>query len=431
MGDLGVHYGAQIPVVACSEVVPERARMLRALYPQATIHEGDLWVEKDALVAGVRERLRNRRPFLLVMSPPCQGMSSNGAGRISAAVAKGIRPEEDVRNRLVLPALDVAVQLDPDVVILENVKYMQRTTITNELGETENAIDAVRRRLAAYRIEAKVIDASWYGVPQKRERLILIATRDARDANAPLHCPPTHERTPVTLRAAIGHLPALDACTRLADPRDSFHCVPRWTAHQHYCMRHTPEGETAFDNLECVECGVRNGAEAALCAACGARLARPSIEVATTTCLDCRRRLGRREQTCKACGPDAPTRTEAQVRLVRAFRTAYRRMRGDRPSSTLTTNSGVISSDVKGHPSEHRVLSVREVLIVASLASHPSFCAPWDAVAARVFAEFRHRTVREVAGESIPPLVLYRLCEHLLATRKGPLAPLEQRVGAT
>ena len=108
-------------------------------------------------------------------------------------------------------------------------------------------------------------------------------------------------------------------------------------------------------------------------------------------------------------------------RLVRAFKTSYRRMRDDRPASTLTTNSGVISSDVKGHPTEHRVLSVREVLIVASLAGHPDFAPIWSH-AETVLSTLPHRLVRTIAGESIPPRFLYAVVQHLMTHDRTVLA---------
>jgi site-specific DNA-cytosine methylase len=187
--------------------------------------------------------------------------------------------------------------------------------------------------------------------------------------------------------------------------------VPVWSAHQHFCMRHTPEGATAFDNLKCPACEHQNPDTEAVCANCKARLPRPSLLVSVSSCPSCAAQSP--GGVCASCGSAAPTTTVTTTRLVRAFRTAYRRMRADEPVATLTTNSGKISSDVKGHPSQHRVLSVREVLIAASLTSFPGFDAPWHAVVERVYGALPHRLVRAVAGESIPPLQLFRLVEHL------------------
>lgn len=419
VGDVGVNFGAQVPVIACAEMVHERASTLRSLFPNASVHEGDIWVEKYALISTVRERLQGARPFLLVMSPPCQGMSSNGAGRITAAVVKGTRPKEDQRNRLILPALDIIDALKPDVTILENVKHMLRTEIRNENDQMENVIDVVKRRLSAYRVEIKVIDASQYGVPQRRERLICIATRDMRCPETPLHCPVTHP-VPITVWEAIGHLPRLDATAfENSDSHDAFHNVPIWADHHHFCMRHTPMGGTAFDNMTCVHCKrTTDDKQAVICAHCRERLPRPSIFKKITSCARCNHSFAPSLTACPACGGYELV-VEEKLRLVRAFRTAYRRMNGNRPSATLTTNSGVISSDVKGHPYQNRVLSVREVLICASLSSFPGFEAPWHDIVDCTFAKIPQKTTREICGESIPCLVMYRLVEHLLKHRQS------------
>ena len=421
IGDIGVNYGANVPVIACAEVVPDRAQMLRTFFPHAAIHEGDIWTEKDAIISSVRDRLNGRRPLLLVMSPPCQGMSSNGAGRITAAITKGTRPKEDQRNRLILPALDIVDALSPDIVVLENVKYMAHTDIRNEFDRVENVIDVLKRRLNDYRVEIKVINACSYGVPQRRERLICIATRDTRNVGVPLHCPSTHE-TPVTLSRAIGHLPKLDALSKCSDEHDSFHHVPKWSEHQHFCMRNTPEGCTAFDNFRCAFCKHENAKMATTCTKCYERLPRPSISKWVSRCTECNTAVAGRIATCTMCNRKLIETQE--LRLVRAFRTAYRRMEGDRPSSTLTTNSGVISSDVKGHPYQHRVLSVREVLICASLSSFPGFEAPWHDVVESSLTMVKPKTIREICGESIPSLVMCKLIRHLLDNRQDQIFPL-------
>ena len=46
-----------------------------------------------------------------------------------------------------------------------------------------------------------------------------------------------------TIRDTIGHLPELDARSKLSDPNDIYHCVPKWNDNQYFWMRHTPEGK--------------------------------------------------------------------------------------------------------------------------------------------------------------------------------------------
>ena len=334
-------------------------------------------------------------------------MSSNGAGRISAAIRSGRRPREDERNRLILPGIDILEALRPDWFILENVRRMENTIIRNEWDKPENILQCLARRLHphGYTIRSAILDFRSYGVPHHRERLITIGSRlpgilknippaDDLFSMVPseLHPLPTHGKQdqprPITLREAIGHLPLLDASGNLSDMSDPYHRVPRWNDNQYFWMRHTPEGCTAFDNHSCPSCGDDEHSSEEVC---------------------CR--------TCREPLPKPTIRKNGKVRLVRGFRTSYRRMKWDEPARTLTMNSGVISSDLKGHPDQHRVLSLREILILATL-DHPRWRRRYSFEGVALGRpqhgiDFSPRLVREVIGESIPPLAMTRIVERL------------------
>ena len=111
-------------------------------------------------------------------------------------------------------------------------------------------------------------------------------------------------------------------------------------------------------------------------------------------------------------------------RVVRGFKTSYRRLKWDAAASTLTMNSGVISSDMKGHPEQNRVLSVREILLLSSLEAHPGVEYEWDRKyqfrsinqKGELFykGDFTPKLVRQVIGESIPPLAMNRIVGRLM-----------------
>jgi len=89
----------------------------------------------------------------------------------------------------------------------------------------------------------------------------------------------------------------------------------------------------------------------------------------------------------------------------------------DRPGGTLTMNSGVISSDLKGHPEQNRVLSIREILLLSTL-QHPKWgkAYSFEGINYGRMKEgetFSKKLVREVIGESIPPLAMLRIVERL------------------
>jgi DNA (cytosine-5)-methyltransferase 1 len=259
VGDVGIEWGAKVPVLGACELIPSRAALIKSNFPKTKVFEGDIWKLQDSYVKHFQSMLKGGRPWLLTLSPPCQGMSSNGAGRISAAIRQGNRPQEDERNRLILPGITILEQLKPDWFILENVRRMENTIIRNEKNRPENILDCLARRLhpLGYSIRANILDFRAYGVPHHRSRLITIGCRIPSllkkapplqsvfsKVLSPFHPMATHggEGQPsfVNLRQSIGGLPKLDARDLLVDPSDPYHCIPKWNDKQYFWMKHTP-----------------------------------------------------------------------------------------------------------------------------------------------------------------------------------------------
>ena len=408
IGDVGIEWGNANPVLAASEVIPSRAALIRKNFPQTQVFEGDIRKTKWDYINFFQEKLGETSPWLLTLSPPCQGMSSNGAGRISSQIKLGKRSKDDERNRLILPGIEILENLKPKWFILENVRRMENTVIRNEKNVPENILNCIRRRLGplGYTIFANILDFRDYGVPHHRERLITvgcripgITSRYPPDADifskvlSPFHPPPTHGKDGVlswvSLKDTISHLTLLDAKTKTEDDKDEFHCIPRWNNNQYFWMSHTPEGKSAFDNMDCVKCNEKAEDALAVFCKCGEKLARPQIQEGN------------------------------KARLVKGFKSSYRRMKWDKPGGTLTMNSGVISSDVKGHPDQNRVLSLREILILSTL-DHPAWPQKYsfdgiDYGRRSTDKSFSSKLVREVIGESIPPLAMEKMVKHLLS----------------
>ena len=79
---------------------------------------------------------------------------------------------------------------------------------------------------------------------------------------------------------------------------------------------------------------------------------------------------------------------------------------------------------MKGHPEENRVLSVREILLLSSLEAHPGANYSWDKKyqfrsikkdgTLHHNGDFTPKLVRQVIGESIPPLAMSRIVGRLM-----------------
>lgn len=410
IGDLGLHANGIQTVVAC-ELLPDRMDLFHSNYPDTKCFCGDIWKLEDAIVEYYKTNY-DGSPFVVLATPPCQGMSPNGMGKMLSDYRKGLRPKFDERNRLIIPAIHIIKRLQPMWVIFENVSNMGNTLIYDENNELINIIDYIHRELGEeYVGEPKVVDCADYGVPEHRVRLLTVLSRlDAAKEHFRIHKSYLPEPTNsaegnmftepwITLRSAIGNLPELRAETgQNIDPNNPLHKVPLLDEKKLWWLDNTPEGNTAFNN-QCVNpnClyqgnkthGARHDEEGInrfnsdtplYCAKCGALLPRPYVEDKKT----------------------------GEKRIMKGFVSAYKRMLWDEPASTLTQNFQYACSDNKVHPSQTRVLSLWEAIVLQTIADYPfKFSVNGKQV--------KDGLIRDTIGESVPPHIIDLLCQNILA----------------
>lgn len=136
---------------------------------------------------------------VVVGGPPCQGFST--LGRMNNW------NKEDPRNSLWIYYMKMVRELQPDIFLMENVPQLltsrQGQEILNEAHD-----------LGYYLAQPKVLDASLYGVPQKRRRAFILGSRIG-----PIELPsPTYKTR--TVRDAFDNLPnpSLDPLHILRNP---------------------------------------------------------------------------------------------------------------------------------------------------------------------------------------------------------------------
>src|SRR3546814_778919 len=144
---------------------PPRSTRTDTLFPYTTLFrsKGDL------------EKLRGQVD-ILAGGPPCQGFSF--AGR---------RVEDDPRNQLFNKYVEVVAAIQPSALILENVPGMQvahrRANVVDLPVGPQPRRQSFYEKLAesldaeGYLVKAMLVDASRFGVPQRRSRLIAIGIR--------------------------------------------------------------------------------------------------------------------------------------------------------------------------------------------------------------------------------------------------------------
>lgn len=400
IGDLGVQ-AAGVNIVLANELLGQRVALYRENFKHEIL-EGDIQQKKKQIIAAAMDALDGDELFLLYATPPCQGMSSNGMGKLNSEIASGRRDAEDARNRLIIPTMDIAAELMPRWLLLENVPGMETTQIRTTGNRTANIIDYVKRRLGgAYEGRAEVVACEDFGIPQRRKRLITIFTRDPQGkeyfaANGGTFFPPQMRESRLTLRDAIGGFPPLDAKEGLNEARsfNRYHYVPIMSDLKHFWAQHTKEGDTAFNN-QCVNpsCLSQDNPGHSDVKINGRWVSSKQIPI-----------------HCVACGallPRPHVIEDSKPRLLRGFHSAYRRMKWDEPARTLTQNFIYEASDNKIHPTQNRVLSVYEAMVVQTISRY-NYRFSINGV------DISTAKIAEVIGESVPPYLIEKICRMML-----------------
>jgi len=412
IGDLALR-AAGYEILVSNELLEERHSLFKYNFPEAESLTGDIWSMVDRIESAVRRRLEGQPLNLLYATPPCQGMSKNGRGKLLSEVRAGRKPPLDERNRLIVPTMELASRLRPEVLLFENVPEMADTIVVDGNGEAVQIVELIRRTLGPeYVGGAATVEFADYGVPQRRQRLITIFSRtecmrrwwesERSFLPAPTHSQAGRDGTRrwVSVREAIGSLPPLDAATRVAAKSSlPFHRVPLLDAVKYWWVCNTKPERSAFDN-QCVSCGWdRNPTHIAGRDASGVNRA------STLTPLYCER--------CGKMLPRPSVERAGQPSIMRGFTSAYKRMSFDRPASALTRNLSYACSDNKLHPEQHRVLSLHEAFELHTISRYDY---EWKRRDGRRVSD---KTIREVIGESVPPAGLQCILEHLNRVHRG------------
>lgn len=123
---------------------------------------------------------------IIIGGPPCQGFSMAGK-----------RWTKDPRNKLFVEFARIVDFLKPKFFIFENVKGLLTMKDTSGNFVISEIVKEFEKVDGGYYLTYKILNSADYGVPQKRERIILIGTRLKKLKNKILHPSPTHYPTDI------------------------------------------------------------------------------------------------------------------------------------------------------------------------------------------------------------------------------------------
>lgn len=160
-------------------------------HPDTTVITKDI---REVSIAEIKRNLNGKTIHLLAGCPPCQGFSS--MRRLNKK-----RSVNDKRNSLIMEYVRFVKALKPYTIMMENVPGL------SEYYLFKSALKAFKS--LGYEVDWKIVDVKNYGVPQSRERLVLVGSRLGKIEVAK----PVEVKK--TVRQVIGNLPLPE---KSADP---------------------------------------------------------------------------------------------------------------------------------------------------------------------------------------------------------------------
>lgn len=163
----------------------------------------------DLILSGLKGVIGNRKVDLIIGGPPCQAYSIAGRAQDKNSM------KDDYRNYLFESFIKVVEAFKPNVFVFENVPGMLSAMPGNKLV-SERIFEAFNNSNYEIRIprdlKKSIYTASDFGVPQKRNRVIIIGIKK----NSGLNLEKIYKQIDSfrieklkTVMDAIGHLPSL------------------------------------------------------------------------------------------------------------------------------------------------------------------------------------------------------------------------------
>lgn len=178
--DIGFHKAGFETAVAV-EQDSSCCATLRRNMPNVSVLEGDINQLSTLEILKVA-KMQPLEPALVIGGPPCQSFSLAGK-------RMGM---DDPRGKLVLEFIRIVREALPVAFVMENVKglanWSEGKALEAILSEASQEI-FYDGKLYKYHVSYKILNAVDYGVPQFRERIIIVGNRIGKKFNFPM---PTH-----------------------------------------------------------------------------------------------------------------------------------------------------------------------------------------------------------------------------------------------
>jgi DNA (cytosine-5)-methyltransferase 1 len=182
-----------LQIVAGVDVNPSALKTFAKNFPNATALAGSVRsiTILERCVVLMEQFRAAKQPVVFLSGPPCQGFS-----------AAGSRDPADRRNKVLVAVARAIAILQPDCALIENVSMLLADKHGERIRKFEQAIQQ-----GGFQVTHIVLDASEFGVPQKRKRAFFLATKQPLDKQAVMKRLENFKTNSVNARQALHGLP--------------------------------------------------------------------------------------------------------------------------------------------------------------------------------------------------------------------------------
>lgn len=171
------------------EMDKDATKSFAANHHEAAVYHGDI---KELKEKKLKELLKGQKVDMVVGGPPCQGFSTVGRGEV-----------EDERNQLFREFVRIVKLTQPKVILFENVTGLVAKKNANIMKKIFEYFEKL-----GYNMDARVMSAEEFGVPEKRRRTIIMGIKDG-ECSFPMATHGTRaSKKAVTVKEAFKNLKA-------------------------------------------------------------------------------------------------------------------------------------------------------------------------------------------------------------------------------
>ncbi len=354
--------------IATSELIERRLNIQKinnkvkyeSGYILGDITQEDIKKELFDAITFYKDKEKIQDVDVIIFTPPCQGMSVANHKKNDGTI---------IKNSLVVESLEIVEKIKPKFFISENVRSFMNTKCIDNNKE-KKIKEAFHDWLSEdYIYEDRILNFKDYGANSSRTRTLVIGVRKDISHISPEMLFPSKENAK-SLKETIGYLPSLTVMGEI-DSEDIYHNFRSYREDMRNWVHNLKEGESAFDNED--------------------------ISKRPHRIID---------------GKIVPN--------VKKNGSKYTRQYWNKPGPCIHTRNDILASQNTIHPSDDRVFSIRELMIMMNIPKSFKWSECSEKELNSLSLENKKKylkkneiNIRQCIGEAVPPIIMQKIAHNI------------------